>query len=568
MASSATDGRPASVTAATPETTPPAGGDAGGLDFSPELTPDELDRLGVTFDDYSADHWPEGWARPVDRRGWLDWYRGYHAGERSPGDAKMIAAWRAARDRLAAGVAERPTGRRAAAMLGWALNPVKHVPDDQAESLLERIEAFRNLAGRRGLQLRTKHAGALSGLAAAQADPRDPDGIDVTADAVEYEPWADLSLVGWYCSHLGRPPAEKIALAAADLAAAGRVVDPKPTEAQRDAGNYAKGEVRWKGLRVTIENPKGSVRRGRDWSQRMNDSYGYFNGYVGRDGDQVDVFVCDEDLDSELVFVVNSTTREGKFDEHKVVIGVTNEAKAREVYSRNYPAGWKGLGSVKAMTLVDFKDWLEHGDLSKMAAEKTYTVAVDFDGTLATKVEPFNPKKCGEPVEWVVRWVKAFKEAGAKIIVWTCRGNTDPVEEWLEEHGIPCDHVNEHPGGHTGSPKVYADVYIDDRGVHVDDLPKKGREILEAVYKKRGEDPPKRWADDEEWAKANAAQEEKNQSSKLKHVREGYMTCQYCDERWHHETPDRKCPGCGLDSGGVRLRGVKRGGALGLPAPG
>lgn len=37
---------------------------------------------------------------------------------------------------------------------------------------------------------------------------------------------------------------------------------PEPTDAQKEAGNYAKGHVRISGLDVSIENPKGSMRRG------------------------------------------------------------------------------------------------------------------------------------------------------------------------------------------------------------------------------------------------------------------------------------------------------------------
>ena len=37
---------------------------------------------------------------------------------------------------------------------------------------------------------------------------------------------------------------------------------PNPTEGQQRAGNYRKGHVKAHGLDVTIENAKGSIRRG------------------------------------------------------------------------------------------------------------------------------------------------------------------------------------------------------------------------------------------------------------------------------------------------------------------
>ena len=41
-------------------------------------------------------------------------------------------------------------------------------------------------------------------------------------------------------------------------------VDTNPTEAQKEAGNYKKGHIKVDGFNVTIEQPKGSVRRGKD----------------------------------------------------------------------------------------------------------------------------------------------------------------------------------------------------------------------------------------------------------------------------------------------------------------
>ena len=74
----------------------------------------------------------------------------------------------------------------------------------------------------------------------------------------------------------------------AALAAAEQETDPEPTEAQKEAGNYKKGHVRIDGFNVTIENPKGSVRRGTDasgkqWEQEMHNTYGYIRGTEGVD---------------------------------------------------------------------------------------------------------------------------------------------------------------------------------------------------------------------------------------------------------------------------------------------
>ena len=78
---------------------------------------------------------------------------------------------------------------------------------------------------------------------------------------------------------------EKIAQAEAE-------VDTDPTEKQKEAGNYKKGHVRIGEFDISIEQPKGSVRRGvdangRTWETKMNNTYGYIRGTEGVDGDTI-----------------------------------------------------------------------------------------------------------------------------------------------------------------------------------------------------------------------------------------------------------------------------------------
>lgn len=179
---------------------------------------------------------------------------------------------------------------------------------------------------------------------------------------------------------------EKLALSAETLAAARKQVETSPTPDQKESGRYAKGRLGWAGLRIAIENPKGSVRSGTDsdgkaWSQKMTCDYGYIESTEGNDGDHVDVFVGPE-LESELVFVINQVDpKSGKFDEHKVIITTTNEEQASELYLSNYAAGWQGLGSIKPMTLPDFKDWLKNGDMAKQASHWESRLSALIDRT-------------------------------------------------------------------------------------------------------------------------------------------------------------------------------------------
>lgn len=168
----------------------------------------------------------------------------------------------------------------------------------------------------------------------------------------------------------------KLALTLRELREAAAVVDPEPSEAQKVVGNYAKGHVFWKGLDLTIETAKGQYRRGtssdgKAWSTLMKDHYGYIKNTLSEaDGDHIDIFLCEDDLDSEIVFIVNQVDPDsGKFDEHKVVLGVSSREAAERVYLRNYEPGWKGMGEVTPVTLTQFEWWLEHADTSKAIAD-------------------------------------------------------------------------------------------------------------------------------------------------------------------------------------------------------
>ncbi|MBT7915082.1 DEAD/DEAH box helicase family protein, partial [Candidatus Bathyarchaeota archaeon] len=141
---------------------------------------------------------------------------------------------------------------------------------------------------------------------------------------------------------------------------------PEPTEGQKEAGNYKVGRAKVHGLDVSIENPKGSQRKGTDqdgkeWAVEMKHHYGYIKGTVGKDKDHVDVFMGDKAEDESLpVFVVDQMdTKTGKFDEHKVVMGAATEQEAAQLYLDNYEKGWSGIGSIKKMSPEDFKSWVK-----------------------------------------------------------------------------------------------------------------------------------------------------------------------------------------------------------------
>ena len=99
-------------------------------------------------------------------------------------------------------------------------------------------------------------------------------------------------------------------------------------------------------------------------------------------------------------------------------------------------------------------------------------IAVDFDGTLFARPEVY--PDVGEPIHKTIQLIKKYKEKGCIIILWTCREG-DHLERALraaEEYELEFDAINENvicPDGYD-SRKIYANLYIDDKAINVEDI--------------------------------------------------------------------------------------------------
>lgn len=152
-----------------------------------------------------------------------------------------------------------------------------------------------------------------------------------------------------------------------------------PTFEQIQAGNYRKGRVRLHGFEISIENPKGSVRAGMDpqtkhiWLSKLHHHYGYIRGAVGRDKDHLDCFIGPHP-ESPRVFVVDQVTREGAFDEHKILFGFDSLEDARKGYLANYEPGWR-CGPITETTVEGLRNWIREGDQKRPFGEQAFTKA-------------------------------------------------------------------------------------------------------------------------------------------------------------------------------------------------
>lgn len=98
---------------------------------------------------------------------------------------------------------------------------------------------------------------------------------------------------------------------------------------------------------------------------------------------------------------------------------------------------------------------------------KNFVVAVDFDGTCVTHAYP----AIGKEVPGCVSTLKWLDEMGVKIILHTMRSGEylDKAVKWFMDRGIPLWGINCNPDQSkwTDSPKVYANLYVDDAAVGV-----------------------------------------------------------------------------------------------------
>jgi hypothetical protein len=94
-------------------------------------------------------------------------------------------------------------------------------------------------------------------------------------------------------------------------------------------------------------------------------------------------------------------------------------------------------------------------------------ICIDFDGTIVDHSFP----EIGKPVPGAITWMKRLNSYGAKLILYTMRSDSKRFKtamsdalDYLSNSGVELYGVNDNPEQHswTDSPKVYADVYVDD----------------------------------------------------------------------------------------------------------
>lgn len=89
-------------------------------------------------------------------------------------------------------------------------------------------------------------------------------------------------------------------------------------------------------------------------------------------------------------------------------------------------------------------------------------ICIDFDGTIVDHRYP----AIGAPVPGALEAMKKWVDMGAKLILFTVRSGDelDQAVAYIKENGVELFGINHNPdqSSWSDSPKVYAQVYIDD----------------------------------------------------------------------------------------------------------
>lgn len=108
-------------------------------------------------------------------------------------------------------------------------------------------------------------------------------------------------------------------------------------------------------------------------------------------------------------------------------------------------------------------------------SKKKLIIAVDFDGTLCESDFPKILKQTNKQKK-LLENLKKLRKNGHKLILWTCRGDNKEhpalkeAVNWCRKKGLTFDSVNKNVKGQKKisgySPKVIADIYIDDKCIN------------------------------------------------------------------------------------------------------
>lgn len=119
------------------------------------------------------------------------------------------------------------------------------------------------------------------------------------------------------------------------------------------SGHKLQGRTTFQGMNISIENKKGSIRRGTDsdghkWAIKMYYDYGYIRGTEGADGDHVDCYLGGNEGAKKVYIIHQKIPGTDKYDEDKCMLGFDTLEEAKAAYLKQYdkPGFFGGIDTV------------------------------------------------------------------------------------------------------------------------------------------------------------------------------------------------------------------------------
>ena len=167
----------------------------------------------------------------------------------------------------------------------------------------------------------------------------------------------------------------------------------KTAELAEDGKHELQGRLKFQGLRVAVENKKGSVRSGttpdgHKWRTVMKAPYGYLEVPAkGKDGEGIDVYVG-PDKKAPTAFVVHQHKPDGTgHDEDKVMLGFRSLEEAKEMYLKHYDDP-KFLGPISTVSVEELKKKLQTDDrIEKISAAYMLMKTAKVEAALMDNVD-------------------------------------------------------------------------------------------------------------------------------------------------------------------------------------
>ena len=312
----------------------------------------------------------------------------------------------------------------------------------------------------------------------------------------QYPSWEDEAkfrpLVDYYLRNQKRAKTAKSNAKVVEVPASFSPVVLEEPQAKRKEFPF-EGFIDFQGLKIDVENAKGSTRSGEGpegpWTTHMFAHYGEIRGTEGTDGDKLDVYVGDNH-DSSLVVVIHQHNPwDGQFDEDKVVLGCESVEEAIGLYKKQYdrPGFFKDK-EYTAMPIGAFWRWVNEEKnkgkrvkMARTAAPKWVSAprldaAVLQQAVLVKWVRITSSGQMGEvvagkqPNGWNVQYLKSGESFDHKVVKGRPK-NDAQVVALFKETGGTAPHVvwGSNPAGAlpTQAPVEVARKHLDDLVSHL-----------------------------------------------------------------------------------------------------